>query len=237
MIPFSLFNLPRFFSRFINKIAGVEYEDSDYDANEEEYYSEFGTFEFDDGYEYIDEYPSPDYTRETPIVSPSKSTSEKSAKELADEEAEKNWPWYELTLSDLMKKVNTNTLRNLNKHVHRSKARSFSDDLKYYMEKHNIKNSQCYKNALMDKNVFSRILHCDRDYCPAKSTVIQFCFAMHLSLEETEEFLRKTGYALTDRYGFDLIVTFMIMNEVYDLQILNECLEAYDLPPIIRVKG
>ncbi len=136
-----------------------------------------------------------------------------------------------------MGNMDTATLRNLNKHVHRSKVRTFSDDLKYYMEKHNIKNSQCYKNALMDKNVFSRILNCDRDYCPSKSTVIQFCFAMQLSLEETEEFLRKTGYALTDRYGFDLIVTYMIMNEVYDLQILNECLEAYKLPPIIRIKG
>ncbi len=76
MILFSLFNIPRFFSNFVNKIAGVDPDN----LYEEEDYSESDTFEYEDGYEYIDNYPSPDYSSVTPVVSPSKPLSEKSAK-------------------------------------------------------------------------------------------------------------------------------------------------------------
>ncbi len=103
MILFSLFNIPRFFSNFVNKIAGVDPDN----LYEEEDYSESDTFEYEDEYEYIDNYPSPDYSSVTPVVSPSKPQSEKSAKKLADEEAEKNWSWYELKLTGLMGNMDT----------------------------------------------------------------------------------------------------------------------------------
>lgn len=104
---------------------------------------------------------------------------------------------------------------------------SFSTMLFRKIDELGIKDSDCYTRAHISKQVFSKI-RCKNDYRPTKQTVLALAVALELSLEETVEMLRKAGFAFSQNSCFDIIVTFFIQNQIYDIGTINEYLYQYD---------
>lgn len=104
---------------------------------------------------------------------------------------------------------------------------SFTDMLIRKISERDIKNSDCYKRANVDKKLFSKIIS-NVHYKPKKTTAVAFAVALELSLEETEELLRKAGFALSKSQVFDKIVTFFIKQGNYNIFEINEALFMYD---------
>ena len=105
------------------------------------------------------------------------------------------------------------------------KFKNFNDVLFYYINKSSHKDSEIHRCVDIDKKLFSKI-RCNKDYIPRKNLIIKLCFAIRIDLYDSNILLKSSGYSLSNS-KFDLIITYCLNNNIYDLSVINDFLFTY----------
>ena len=106
---------------------------------------------------------------------------------------------------------------------------SFTDMLFRLIDERNLKDSEVYHAANIDRKLFSKI-RTSKEYHPKKNTALALGIALKLPLDEMEIFLGKAGLALSNSYLFDVIVKYFIERNIYDIYTINGELIKHDQP-------
>jgi hypothetical protein len=93
-------------------------------------------------------------------------------------------------------------------------------------------NAEVHKRAIVDKKVFSKIKN-NPDYHPNKLTAMCLCIGAKLNMDETRDLLARAGYALSPADKTDVIFSYFIEHEIYDMIELDIRLEEHGLKCII----
>ena len=111
-------------------------------------------------------------------------------------------------------------------------ADTFPQYLLYLISEKGMGNAEVYKRAIVDKKVFSKIKN-NPNYHPQKLTALCLCIGAKLNLDESKDLLARAGYALSPCDKTDIIFSYFIENEIYDMIELDIQLEEHGLPCII----
>lgn len=109
---------------------------------------------------------------------------------------------------------------------------TFSQYLLYLIESKGMENAEVYKRAIVDKKTFSKIKN-NPNYHPQKITALCLCVGARLNLDETKDLLARAGYALSPCDMTDIIFSFFIEHEHFDIIDIDIQLEEHGLPCII----
>lgn len=105
----------------------------------------------------------------------------------------------------------------------------FAQRLNLYMYERDITTAMIYKRCFVDRKLISKITSSDH-YHPSKQTVFALCIALRLSLAESKEFLGLAGYAFSSHSKYDLIIKFLLDNQVYSIDTVNDILFHFHEP-------
>ncbi len=109
---------------------------------------------------------------------------------------------------------------------------TFAQYLLYLISDKGMENAEVYKRAIVNKKVFSKIKN-NPDYHPQKLTALCLCIGAKLNLDESKDLLSRAGYALSPCDKMDIIFSYFIEHEIYDMIELDIQLEEHGLPCII----
>ena len=112
------------------------------------------------------------------------------------------------------------------------KSDTFSQYLIHLINVKGLTNVEVYTRAYVSKKTFSKIKN-NIDYHPDKITALCLCVGAMLNLDETKDLLARAGYALSPSDLTDIIFSFFIEMEHYDVLDIDIKIEEYGLNPII----
>lgn len=110
---------------------------------------------------------------------------------------------------------------------------TFSEYLLYLIRSRGLENASVWKDAIVDKKVFSKIKN-NPDYHPNKQTALRLCIGARLSLDDSTDLLARAGYALSPCDKTDIIFSYFLEKKIYDMIELDLQLEEHGLPCIIN---
>ncbi len=110
---------------------------------------------------------------------------------------------------------------------------TFQEYLFYIIEEKGLTNADVYKRAILTKQLFSKIKN-NPAYQPNKSTAMRLCVGAKLNLDETKDLLARAGFALSPCDKSDIIFSYFIENQVYDMIEIDIALEEHGLSHFIE---
>ena len=128
------------------------------------------------------------------------------------------------SVSSLMRNAADFSMDTLSKKIDSNLNPTFTDKLSEIIHRKGLRDPEVYRAAQMDRRLFSKIMS-DRNFKPARDTVLALIFALRLTLPEATDLLARAGYALSHSCKRDVILEYFILEGAYRLTDINIVLE------------
>ena len=115
-------------------------------------------------------------------------------------------------------------------YLEQNREKLFTEQLFAFIDRTGKQDSEIYKKALIDRRLFSKI-RSNKNYIPAKKTVIALCLALELNRAEADTLLSSAGYSLSRADDYDLVIAFCIEKKIFDFFDINEALNHFGFEP------
>ncbi len=109
---------------------------------------------------------------------------------------------------------------------------SFEKHLQMLINKKGLKNSEVYAAANISKQYFSKLLK--GTVKPSKEKVLALALGLRLNMDETVDFLRMAGYALSPISQTDAVVGYFIEHKMYSVIKIDIVLFDFGLDPLSK---
>ncbi len=109
---------------------------------------------------------------------------------------------------------------------------SFEKHLQKMINKKGLRNSEVYAAANISKQYFSKLLK--GQVKPSKEKVLALAVGLRLNMDETIDFLKLAGYALSPISQTDAVVEYFIEHEDYNVLKIDIVLFDYGLDPLSK---
>lgn len=119
-------------------------------------------------------------------------------------------------------------LHDILKHL---KIETFTDRLFYYMNEKQLDSQTVYKNANVSRKYFSKIIS-NKVKSPSRETVIALAIGLKLNMQEMKDLLSHAGYAISVHNRFDVVISYFIEKEKYDIWTIYNILFKEGLPQL-----
>ena len=107
---------------------------------------------------------------------------------------------------------------------------SFEKHLQQLINKKGLRNSEVYAAANISKQYFSKLFK--GQVKPSKDKMLALAVGLRLNMDETADFLRIGGYALSPISQTDTVVEYFIRKQEYNVLKINIVLFDYGLEPL-----
>lgn len=130
----------------------------------------------------------------------------------------------------LRKKKSENISESLEDVLKKIYTESFEKHLQQLINKKGLKNSEVYATSNISKQYFSKLLK--GKVKPSKEKVLALSVGLRLNIDETVDFLRIAGYALSPISQTDKVVEYFIKNKDYNVIKIDIVLFDFGLEPL-----
>lgn len=103
--------------------------------------------------------------------------------------------------------------------------KSFSELLLHYIDLSGLTDIEVYKNAFIDKRIFSKI-RSNKNYHPSFGTITLFALALELTSSEFENLLHSASYSLPQNSYINITLKYCFDNKIYNVCKVNELVYA-----------
>lgn len=95
-----------------------------------------------------------------------------------------------------------------------------------YLEERGLSDEDLSAASGVSEDVIAQLKEKD-DYRPSKNAVLALSVGLHLSVAQAEELLALEGHDLRKGSRFDLIITYCLNHEFYDVETINQLMQRY----------
>ncbi len=107
--------------------------------------------------------------------------------------------------------------------------------LLYLIKSRGMTNAQVYNNVFITKQLFGKLNKDPENYHPDKVTALKYCVGAQLNIDETKDLLARAGYALSPSDKRDIIFSYFITHEIFDITEIDIQLEEHGIPCVLAV--